>query len=418
MDEITRTHEDMRGVLSDEEILAAEDACRTLMGELSEHRGRLVATRSETACARCLRDDLGTAATTRLEAFKASPLAGRAGCALIAAAYFLALVFYFVSFAGGRAAGIALTAFSVVVLAAGLVLTGGVFLGSRKLCCLLPGRVSYNVFSESFPSAKQQDGKLLVIASTHSSPPGSYFANFALVRKVVFIAVPASLAAFLLLAVLKMALGTDTVAKITVFSIFPTIAAAAGIVPLALHFSFSRDHARENSGAGVAAAAAVYRHFLAHPEQLPEGTRVCFVSFGGEYAAHAGSRAFAAAHPEIAGAKAVVIDDITGGRLRVIRKDALRGVVLSRTASAVAERAAKRTGIGYEIAPAEGLKSKLNALHGYAAEALAAAGCDAVMLSSKDYSAADEPAEDPCTVAARVFDFVVNLAAEGEDDER
>ena len=398
MDEITRTHEDTRGLLSEEEILAAEDACRTLMGELSEHRGRLVATRSETACARCLRDDLGTAATTRLEAFKASPLAGRSGCALVAAAYFLALVFYFVSFAGGRAAGIALTAFSVVVLAAGLVLTGGVFLGSRKLCRLLPGRVSY--------------------ACTHSSPPGSYFANFALVRKVVFIAVPASLAAFLLLAVLKMALGTDTAAKITVFSIFPTIAAAAGIVPLALHFSFSRDHARENSGAGVAAAAAVYRHFLVHPEQLPEGTRVCFVSFGGEYAAHAGSRAFAAAHPEIAGARAVVIDDITGGRLRVIRKDALRGEVLSRTASAVAERAAKRTGIGYEIAPAEGLKSKLNALHGYAAEALAAAGCDAVMLSSKDYSASDEPAEDPCTVAARVFDFVVNLAAEGEDDER
>ena len=55
MDEITRTHEDTRGVLSEEEILAAEDACRTLMGELSEHRGRLVATRSETACARCLR---------------------------------------------------------------------------------------------------------------------------------------------------------------------------------------------------------------------------------------------------------------------------------------------------------------------------------------------------------------------------
>ena len=49
MDEIMRTHEDTRGVLSEEEILAAEDACRTLMGELSEHRGRLVATRSETA---------------------------------------------------------------------------------------------------------------------------------------------------------------------------------------------------------------------------------------------------------------------------------------------------------------------------------------------------------------------------------
>lgn len=409
-----------KSLVSEQNRTSAEEYCRALTAGLAEFQGRLATSRAEKECARYLRDEAGGVATTRLEAFKASPLAGRTASALMAAAYFLALVFFFVSFAGDRAAGIGLTALSLAVLVAGMTATGGVFLGSRKLCALLPGKVAYNVFSESFPSRKQEKGKILVIAATHSSAAGSYFANFALVRKVVFVAVPSSLALFVLMCILKMALGTETVATVVVFAIFPCIFAAAGIVPLALHFSFSPRHVRENNDAGVAAALCTYRHFLAHPEQLPEGTRVCFASFGAEYAAHAGSRAFAAAHPETAGGKAVVFGDITGADFKFVRKDALRDKVFSRTAVTAAEKAAERCGITCAATPADdGLKSKLNALHGYAAEALAGAGCDVLMLTAKDYASESAGMAQcaPVDLAVKAYEFAVNAMAKTSEGE-
>lgn len=409
-----------KSVISEESRTSAEEYCRSVTAGLSEFTGRLAATRAEKECARFLRDEASGVATTRLEAFKASPLAGRTASALMAAAYFLALVVFFVSFAGNRAAGIAVTALSLVVLVAGLTVTGGIFLGSRKLCALLPGRVAYNVFSESFPSKKQEAGKILVIAATHSSAPGSYFDNFDVFRKVVFVAVPSSVAAFVLMCILKMAIGTESVAAIVVFAIFPCIFAAAGIVPLALHFSFSARRARENNDAGVAAALCAYRYFLSHPEILPEGTRVCFASFGAEFAAHAGSRAFAAAHPEISGGRAVVFGDVTGDSFKVVKKDALRNKTFSRTAMTAAERATERCGIKCAVSPAdESIKSKLNALHGYAAEALADAGCDCIMLTAKDYSSetADTPAFSPVELAVKAFEFAVNAAAKNAEEE-
>lgn len=411
-------------VLSEENITSAEEYCRSLTANLVEFQGRLATARSEKECARFLRDEACGAATTRLEAFKASPLAGRTASALMAVAYFLALVVFFVSFAGDRAAGIGVTALSLGVLVAGIAVTGGMFLGSRRLCSVLPGRVAYNVFSENFPSKKQEKGKILVIAATHSSAPGSYFANFDRVRKVVFVALPCSLVSFVLFCILKMALGTDTTAEIVVFAIFPCVCAAAGIVPLALHFSFSARHVRENNDAGVAAALCAYRYFLSHPEALPEGTRVCFASFGAEYAAHAGSRAFAAAHPEIAGGKAVVFGDITGDSFKFVRKDALRGKVFSRTAMTSVEKATEKCGIKCAAVPAdESIKSKLNALHGYSAEALASAGCDVVMLTAKDYGSEGSgvPQASPVQLAVKAFEFAVNAmakTAEGEDEHR
>lgn len=412
-----------KSLVSDENRNSAEDYCRTLTAGLSDFRGRLAATRAEKECARFLRDEAGGVATTRLEAFKASPLAGRTASALMAVAYFLALVVFFVSFAGDRAAGIGLTALALGVLAAGMTVTGGVFLGARRLCAVLPGRVAYNVFSESFPSRKQEKGKILVVAATHSSAPGSYFANFAAVRKAVFVAVPVSLALFVLMCILKMALGTETVATVVVFAIFPFIFAAAGIAALALHFSFSPRHARENNDAGVAAALCTYRYFVAHPELLPENTRVCFACFGAEYAAHAGSRSFAAAHPEIAGGRAIVFGDITSEAFRFVRKDALRDKVFSRTAVTSAERASARCGIRCDAVPADdGIKSKLNALHGYAAEALAGAGCDVFMLTAKDYSSEGTAAQSaPVDLAVKAYEFAVNAmakTAEGDNGDK
>ncbi len=385
--------------------------CKAITKALSSFRGRIAGASSEKACARYLRDELNNVAPTRLEPFKFSPIAGRTASALIGAVFFLALVVYYVSFAGNRLAGVLVALLALVIFLGGGAVVGAIFLGSKRLCKYLPGKVSYNVFSESKLAKEEEEENQLVIASSHSSAPGSYFTNFDRIRKIVFICLPISIVGFLLFVILKMALGVDSAAKSVVFAISPPIFATLGIVPLALHFSFLPNHARENNGVATATALAVYKHLLENKQLLPENTRVCFISFGGEYVAHAGSRAFAASHPEIKGARAIVIEDITSDKLRLIQKDALRGVELAQDMVSAVEIASGRCGVECGIKKGEGIKDKLSSLHGYMSEALASQGCDSATLTTKDYITPGAICMPAADLATKIFEFAVNLAA-------
>ena len=374
------------------------EACEELVKSLADYADGLTSTSEETACARKLRDELSPYASTRMEAFRTPPYAGRNCCGLLGVSYFLAALFYFVSFGGDRADGVVL-----VLVALGIFVLGGLagaaaFLGARKAVrCLYPKKVSYNVFSESIPVRRQQGSRLVVIASNHDASPGSFFVNFGLVRKVVFAVVPVSAVLFVLFCLV------------------------AGITALVLHFSPFQRHARENNGISTAVSVEVYRKLLRSPELLPEGTRICFVSFGGENSAHAGSRAFAAAHPELKGAVAAVIGDIDGCNVALLRKDALRGKEFSHTAQEALFDAVDNTGVPCLMPPCDGFKSKLNALHGYAAEALADVGCDCAYFTAKSYgsSGGDFRREDSAGLAALVLGTVVRMAwKKEEEDER
>ena len=118
----------------------------------------------------------------------------------------------------------------------------------------------------------------------------------------------------------------------------------------------------------------------------------------------------------------MVFGDITGDSFKFVRKDALRGKVFSRTAMTSVEKATEKCGIKCAAVPAdESIKSKLNALHGYSAEALASAGCDVVMLTAKDYGSEGSgvPKASPVQLAVKAFEFAVNAmakTAEGEDE--
>ena len=175
------------------------EACEELVKSLADYADGLTSTSEETACARKLRDELSPYAPTRMEAFRTPPYAGRNCCGLLGVSYFLAALFYFVSFGGDRADGVVL-----VLVALGIFVLGGLagaaaFLGARKAVrCLYPKKVSYNVFSESIPVRRQQGSRLVVIASNHDASPGSFFVNFGLVRKVVFAVVPVSAVLFVL----------------------------------------------------------------------------------------------------------------------------------------------------------------------------------------------------------------------------
>lgn len=367
-------------------IAEAGEFCGKMVGELADYADALTATAEETACARFIRDELSPLADTRMESFKTSPHAGRMCSVLLALVYFIALFCYLISFAGGDAFGIAMVVVALIVLGGGGFVAGAMFLGNGKFVKILPKKVSYNVFSESRPQSEQHGNKLLVIASNHDAVAGAYTPNFDTVRKVVFIVVPASVVLFLFFCAIKLGVGSNDVTKVTLLTVFPLLTSLTGIIALALHFSPLQKHARENNNAGTAVAMALYEYLLKHPEVLPEDTRVCFVSFGGENAAHGGSRAFAEAHPEVNGATAIVIGDVLSSDFSLIRKDALRNIVLSQISPPAALAAADKNNVACELADNDIFKSKLNSLHGFSASALAEAGCDCAMFVAKDYT--------------------------------
>ena len=333
--------------------------------------------------------------------------------------YTLAAFFYFVSFGGDRGTGIVLVLVALGIFVAGGIGAGAAFLGAKKVTALLrPRKVSYNVFSENMPKKEQKDGKVVLIAANRDAAPGSYFSDFAMVRKVVFVVVPVSAALFVLFCLVKIFVGSDTVPKITSLTVIPFINAVAGIAALILHFSPFQRHARENNGIATAVSLAVYLKLLSSPELLPEGTRVCFASFGGENSAHAGSRAFAAAHPELKGGVALVFGDIESDRIALLKKDALRGTTFAHEVQSALFDAVESTGVPCLMPPCDGVKSKLGALHGYAASALAEAGCECAFFTAKDYSSpgGDFRRGDAAKLAALALGTVVGMARKGEED--
>lgn len=395
------------------------EKCEEFIKSVADYADGLTATPEETACARKIRDILSPRAVTRLEAFRTAPYAGRNCCGLIGLVYTLAAFFYFVSFGGDRGTGIVLVLVALGIFVAGGIGAGAAFLGAKKVTALLrPRKVSYNVFSENMPKKEQKDGKVVLIAANRDAAPGSYFSDFAMVRKVVFVVVPVSAALFVLFCLVKIFVGSDTVPKITSLTVIPFINAVAGIAALILHFSPFQRHARENNGIATAVSLAVYLKLLSSPELLPEGTRVCFASFGGENSAHAGSRAFAAAHPELKGGVALVFGDIESDRIALLKKDALRGTTFAHEVQSVLFDAVENTGVPCLMPPCDGVKSKLGALHGYAASALAEAGCECAFFTAKDYSSpgGDFRRGDAAKLAALALGTVVGMARKGEED--
>ena len=94
----------------------------------------------------------------------------------------------------------------------------------------------------------------------------------------------------------------------------------------------------------------------------------------------------AEAHPEVNGATAIVIGDVLSSDFSLIRKDALRNIVLSQISPPAALAAADKNNVACELADNDIFKSKLNSLHGFSASALAEAGCDCAMFVAKDYT--------------------------------
>lgn len=377
--------------VSAEDVLDACDFVDEFREELSADTGRLTGTAQETAAARLIRDRLHTetGALTRLEAYRARPLEGRGCLVLFSAWYAMCLVLYFVSFVGDRLAGALVTLFTLLLFLAGAAVCVILFLGKgKKLSKILPSKVSYNVVSECGARVCERGKeRIIVVAANHDSLYGGYVDDFGKWRKIAFITIPISAALFVLFCILKMAIGADTVGKLSVFIIMPFLSSLAGIFALATHFSLSPKRARENNGTAVSVALASYAYFVENPTELPDDVKLVFASFGGENSAHGGSKAFVAAHPELASAKVICLGDIINGDLTVSSGDAIRKTYASSALITLLKQAAENEGFTLPTAEYTTIKEKSNCLHGFISNAFAQSNISSATVLAKNYNA-------------------------------
>lgn len=145
---------------------------------------------------------------------------------------------------------------------------------------------------------------------------------------------------------------------LTVFEIILLV-----ILPLCLVSAFFFVESGKNGGtvpgandnlSGVAIAAAIGRHLVAHPEVIPADTEVRIVAFGSEEAGCRGSKRYVAAHlTELREKRARVcnIDTIARPKIQIVTTD--RNSLLKNAPGVVAElkAAAESAGVPHEVKP-------------------------------------------------------------------
>lgn len=372
-------------VVSSDDLHDGIDFVSEFSSELQQYTNRITGSKSETACARTIRRRLAdeTGATVRLEAYKAYPLLGRGSVPILGIWYVLCFLLYFVSFAGKGVAGILLSLLALAVYAVGCVAMILLYVGKRRLRGIFAQKISYNVVSEfSKNKDKLKKERIFVIADNHDAVLGNFIKDYKSVSKLAHIFVPLTAVVFVLACIIKMAIGTDTAAKITVLSTVPAVIGVLGVTVTLLRFSPFERHAKQNNGIATAIAMATYAYFVEQPQLLDDDVRIVYASFGGENSAHGGSEAFVKAHPEFKGANVLCLGDIEGSDLKIADMNALRKIRYSTPLVSVIRSSAHDQKIDIGIIPTDKLSQRLASIHGYMPDAFAESGYPSAMITA------------------------------------
>ncbi|MCM1306409.1 MAG: hypothetical protein NC037_02590 [Bacteroides sp.] len=370
-------------VVSADDLHDGIDFVSEFSAELKQYDNRITGSKSETACARTIRRRLAdeTGATVRLEAYKAYPLLGRGSVPILGIWYILCYVLYFVSFAGKGVAGILLTLLALGVYAVGAIAMILMYVGKRRLRGLYSQKISYNVVSEfSKNKDKLKKERIFIVADNHDATLGNSLKDYNLVSKLAHVFVPLTAIVFVLACIVKMAIGADTSAKITVLSVIPGVIGVLGIAVTLLRFSPFERHAKQNNGVATSIAMATYAYFVEQPQLLDDDVRIVYASFGGENSAHGGSEAFVKAHPEFKGAHVFCIGDIEGGDLKIADMNAVRKIRYSTPLVSAIRSSAHEQKIDISVLPTDKISQRLASVHGYMPDAFALNGDASAML--------------------------------------
>ncbi len=372
-----------KSVISAEDLLDGVDFIDEFSNELSQYPNRLTGSEQETACARAIRNRLHdeSEVKTRLEAYYATPMLGRGALAFVGVWYLASLVLYYISFAGGRVGGALLTALALVAFVSGSIAFMSLFFGKKTFAGLLGKRVSYNVVSEfSKSNDKTAKQRTFIIVDNHDAKLGGFFGDFGVFRKLTILVAPISAFLFVLFCIIKMAVGFDTIPKITALAVLPAIFGLLGAFAIFTHYSPFVRHARQNNGVATSVAMATYAYFAENSDKLPDDAKIVYVSLGGENSAHGGSQAFVRSHPEYSDAKVLCLQYIRSSNVQIAECDSVRNIKFSTPIVSMVRSSAHEQGVEIGVVSHDTPKQKLASLHGYTSNAFATAGIETASL--------------------------------------
>ncbi|MDE6303174.1 MAG: hypothetical protein K2M36_06280, partial [Clostridia bacterium] len=335
-------------------------------GELQQYGNRITGSVGETACARAIRSRLSeeTDASVRLEAYRAYPLLGRGTLPFFGLWYLLCYVLYFVSFAGGRLAGILLTLLALAVFAVGTTVMALMYFNKNRLRKIMAQKVSYNVVSEfSKNTDKLKKERVFIIADNHDATLGNFITHYRLMSKIAHVLVPLTAIVFVLFCIIKMAVGIDTPAKVSALAVIPAVIGVIGIAVTLLRFSPFERHAKQNNGIATSVAMATFAYFAEQPDLIPDDVRIVYASFGGENSGHGGSEAFVKAHPEFSGAQVLCLGDIESADIKIAERNAIRRISYSTPFVSIIRSSAHEQKIEITAMANDNISQKLKSIH-------------------------------------------------------
>ena len=363
--------------------------------QLDKEQKRLTSEPSETAAARKIRDIIASANSdfkARLEPFYARPLLGRRCYFFMAIWLLICDLIYFVSFQRHPTAGIILTLLALVLFGTGMGIFLAMFFGVDKFNFLLPKKACYNVETEFTTPYKYsvksnentEPNNTIVLCANHDSLPGMYFEDRGIFKKFALIYTPIFMIIFILMCIIKMGVGNDTVGKIVALSLIPGLLSIVAMFVFIAHYSIFPAHARENNCISPSIALAVFVTLYGQRNYLPENTRIVYVSFGGENSGHGGSKAFVERHLArdrgFANAKVICLEEVNSGSIMVSKEDIIRRIRYSEDIRAKLEKVGQENGIELKD------EKIFGAIHGHIANSFQKQGIQAISLYGKDES--------------------------------
>ena len=365
-------------VVSHEDLHDGVDFICEFSAKLQKYRNRLTGSVNETACARAIRQTITdeTGAQARLEAYRAYPLFGRGSFSFLAFWYLFSYVLYFVSFAGNKLAGILLSALALAVFFVGIgILVAAHFGKKHKVRKMLYPKVSYNVVSEfSKNNDPKRKERTIIIVDNHDAIPGNIFKEQRFINDLARVFIPLTAIVFVLFCIIKMAVGTDTSAKITALTVIPALLGVIGTIITMLRFSPLEKHAKQNNGVATSVAMATYAYFVEKSDIIADDVRMVYVSLGGENSAHGGSEAFVKSHPEYASACVLCIGDIESGDLKIMERNSVHRINYSTPMVSLIRSSAYEQKIDIVVQPHDKLSQKIGSIYGNIADAFAVNG--------------------------------------------
>ncbi|MDE5601075.1 MAG: hypothetical protein K2J16_01095, partial [Clostridia bacterium] len=214
----------------------------------------------------------------------------------------------------------------------------------------------------------------IIIVDNHDAIAGNIFKEQRFINDLARVFIPLTAVVFVLFCIIKMAVGTDTSAKITALTVIPALLGVIGTIITMLRFSPLEKHAKQNNGVATSVAMATYAYFVEKSDMLADDVRMVYVSLGGENSAHGGSEAFVKSHPEYASACVLCIGDIESGDLKIMERNSLRRINYSTPMVSLIRSSAYEQKIDIVVQPHDKLSQKIGSIYGNISDAFALNG--------------------------------------------